>query len=384
MTQEVESTMPDHKSSPLVPDFTGSHRTDTDYKMPGTVYPKVSSDFTDPMLSGYRAIVLNDSVTPSTDVADYDWAESINSDDSKAKSRLTTLLTRFPRCILSEVNTHRVFSRNSASSRARSMKTTITEVMEDPYIPLFTKNMRGMSGDYLNEWEREQAVDEWLEARDAAVISVLNLLLKGSGKELNDFQKKNIRENFAEHVDTYNELYRKKDESILSPHKQNVNRLLEPFMWHEAIISSTEWKNFFELRDHDAAQPEIRAIAVLMREAIKASVPQRSWLHIPFKDEQYELFDASNGTRYSAIDLIENSRYLLMSSAGDCARVSYKSKIETGSVDSARLGEILLEEGHMSPFEHIAFPRDAFEGNSADDTVDNYNDNWVQLRTLLW
>lgn len=148
------------------------------------------------------------------------------------------------------------------------------------------------------------------------------------------------------------------------------------------IISSTEWENFFSLRDHEAAQPEIRAIAILMREAIQSSSPQRSWLHIPFKDEQYELFNAENDEQYSQEELLNDYHDVLMSASGNCARVSYKSKIDTGSVDSAKLGNMLLKEGHMSPFEHIAFPREAFGGTTGR-FVDNYNENWVQFRTLL-
>ena len=47
----------------------------------------------------YHAEVLIDSVNP-------------------AGQRLTTFVLRFPRFVLSEFNTHRMFSRNASSSRA--------------------------------------------------------------------------------------------------------------------------------------------------------------------------------------------------------------------------------------------------------------------------
>src|SRR5690606_5541952 len=59
--------------------------------------------------------------------------------------------------------------------------------------------------------------------------------------------------------------------SKLGIHKQWANRLLEPFSWHTAIISATEWENFFNLRCHPDAQPEIQTIARMIRDAMNAS-----------------------------------------------------------------------------------------------------------------
>ena len=68
-------------------------------------------------------------------------------------------------------------------------------------------------------------------------------------------------------------------------HKQVVNRILEPFQWISVIVTATEWGNFFELRDHDDAQPEIRHLAVLMKHAMDASTPKflnpGEW-HLPY------------------------------------------------------------------------------------------------------
>ena len=50
-------------------------------------------------------------------------------------ARLTTMEVTFPRIILAEMNTHRVFSRNSASSRAIPIKKRIEMVKKHPYVP---------------------------------------------------------------------------------------------------------------------------------------------------------------------------------------------------------------------------------------------------------
>lgn len=360
-----------------VPDFTSVHQENT---LPeGATEEVLESYFTDPMLSGYRAVTIADTVIPESSVDKYDR----DSDD-----RLRTLVVRFPRPILSEINTHRVFSRNSASSRARSLKTTIREVMEEPYIPLFTRNQRGMSGVYLNEEQMAAGVEEWLVARDAAVVSVLNLLLKGSGKELTPDQVSNIRQDYTGYVDMYNEMYLEDDMSMLSPHKQNTNRLLEPFMWHEAIITANYWQNFLDLRDHADAQPEIRAIAVLMREALDNSTPVESTVHTPFAG--ILPISETQNVRFDDFWKKHNDRF--MTSSGNSARVSYVSKIDGSSKDSVQLGYGLLEAKHLSPFEHAAISVDTFlamwqkytDTPIHEDSIrDNFSGSWVQYRTLL-
>jgi hypothetical protein len=59
-------------------------------------------------------------------------ADSIN----QFNHRITTMLLIMPRYILAEFNTHRMFSRNSASSRAIPFKKMIDMVKNDPFIPL--------------------------------------------------------------------------------------------------------------------------------------------------------------------------------------------------------------------------------------------------------
>lgn len=381
----------------LSPDF--SSATTSEVVLPGSDLKKTQAVFTDPMLAGYSAVVINDSLPPSFEVLD-PQERVFNSGE-----RLTTMVVRFPRCVLSEFNTHRVFSRNSASSRARSMSVTIKELMEDPYIPLFTRNQRGMGGKYLTAAQREVAVEEWLKARDAAVAAMFSLILAdtsggtvdgvsdadGGGSEDIVISADTIRDTYPQLLERYSQEYQDEETTVLSVHKQNANRILEPFMWHEVIVSATDWENYFQLRDHDEAQPEIRAIARLMKDAMDASTPVPVWAHTPFEDEGYRSAYAS-GADYDTEKMSDPDAVLaefmdaFMSSAGDCARVSYKSKLAQGSTDSTKLGYRLLDAGHLSPFEHVAVPVELMGLNGYFDSAaadDNYSSHWIQFRTLL-
>ena len=236
--------------------------------------------------------------------------------------RLTTLEVTFPRYVLAEFNTHRTFSRNSASSRAIPVKKQLDRILNDPFIgDHWGSNQPGMqAGAELNGEAREKAIEIWREAGRAAVRAA---------------------EQLAE----------------LGVHKQRTNRLLEPFMWHTVIVTATEWNNFFALRAHKDAQPEIRDAACAMRNAMDTSVPNSidygEW-HTPLilPDEDYPLEDK------------------IKISVGRCARVSYLT--HDGVRDPTKdieLYERLVEGGHMSPLEHVARPREDFElqlGNLAD------------------
>lgn len=299
----------------------------------------------------------------------------------------------FPNFVADGVVVHN--SRNSASSRARSMSVTVRELMEDPYIPLFTRNQRGMSGKYSTEAESNVATREWLLGRDAAVASLFRLLLADvndeNGESVDDITADTIRDTYPQLLERYAKEYKDEDTSVISIHKQNANRIIEPFMWHEVIVSATDWENYFWLRDHADAQPEIKAIARLMMDAMEASTPMRTWLHTPFEDEAYSHANAENlqldFSGVSTLDmLLERFGDVFMSSAGDCARVSYSSKITQGSTDSTKLGYRLLEAGHLSPFEHVAVPVElmGFDGRlGVFPADDNFSGHWVQFRTLL-
>jgi hypothetical protein len=224
--------------------------------------------------------------------------------------RLTTMEIQLPRIVLAEANTHRMWSRNSASSRAIPIEKMLARVVDDPYIPeQWDHNGAGMQGHgLLNADDAGRCELVWLHARDQAVVAVKALL-------------------------------------ALNLHKQTTNRLLEPFMWHTVIVTATEWSNFFNLRCSPLAHPALRNTAEAMRTAMGECSPSRlnydEW-HLPYVNER----DAD----LSEIDKVKVS-------TARCARVSYLT--HDGVRDPAKdieLHDSLLANGHMSPFEHVARP----------------------------
>ena len=239
--------------------------------------------------------------------------------DSKSPSgaRISTFEITFPRIVLAEFNTHRVFSRNSASSRAIPVEKMLERVREDPFIPIYWgKKQKGMQAEEeLSPSDVEEAKGEWLKARDNAIVQVEKLLSLGL-------------------------------------HKQITNRLLEPWLWHTCIVTSTEWANFFALRCDKNAQPEIQRIAMLMRDAYVSVDPQLiqggQW-HLPLIYEE--------GPELEALLSKFGQDGVARISCGRCARVSYLTHDGRRDPEAdLALAETLSKNGHMSPFEHAATP----------------------------
>lgn len=318
----------------------------------------VAATHVDGMLHGYSATIVADTRNPRTG------------------DRLTTMVVRFPRCILPEMNTHRVFSRNSASSRARSVRTTISGVMDDPYIPIFTRNGKGMSGSLMGQGaDRDQATRIWLAARDAAVSSELSILLG----DLYTGTPESVADDWSHWIDVYYDKVYHSDTPVQgapSVHKQNANRIIEPYMWHEALITSSYWDNFFTLRLDDAAQPEMHATAAVMKAAMNISRPEESPIHSPFVEPD----DPGDP---------EDVQAAFMRSAAECARISYRDRTAIGLSEGNDLGKRMLDSGHMSPFEHQAIDKAEFRRMGLEAESDeghlcgNLSPEWVQFRHIL-
>lgn len=251
--------------------------------------------------------------------------------------RLATLEVVMPRIILAEFNTHRVFSRNSASSRAIPFAKMVQQVMENPYVPArFGKYNTGMQpAGYLEGAEHVSAVYAWLGARDSAVTSAVRVALAGS-----QFASEAVDAAIAGDWGAFGQVLDAAGGPVVA--KETVNRLLEPFMWTKVIVSSTEWDNFFNLRCHPDAQHDIRDVAEAIQQAMLQSKPNAiAWdeWHIPYSEH---------------IDpgLPLEDRLLLSASA--CARVSYDKAGEPMQIERARS---LAKAGHWSPFEHQATPQ---------------------------
>ena len=256
--------------------------------------------------------------------------------------RLTTLEATFPRFVLAEFNTHRVFSRNSASSRAIPIAKQLRRVLEDPYVPIeFGSNQPGMqAGAALTGEKRDAAEREWLHARDDAMRRVLGLVADPEAISADD--------DLFEALDSVEEAIRNRAQPTewLNVHKQIANRLLEPFMWHTVIVTATEWDNFWNLRCHPDAQPEIRLVAESMRAAAMDSEPAQ----LDWDDWHLPLIRPEDREEASTEDLIKVS-------AGRCARVSYLTHAGKRDLEAdVELHDRLLTSGHMSPLEHPAQP----------------------------
>jgi len=229
--------------------------------------------------------------------------------------RLTTLQLRYPRFIHSEFMTHRVLSRNSSSSRAIPVDRLIADVENDMVTPIvWYKNKPGMQGtDFVSDDDREKLNEVWKNACTTAIGHARQLIRIGA-------------------------------------HKQHINRIIEPWCHINTIVTATEWSNFFALRCHPDAQPEMCKLAGAIFRAMANSVPRLlyhgDW-HLPF------LQNIVAGP-------LEHDAPEIKVSVARCARVSYLTqegkppKIEDDLALYDRLvGSIPL---HASPTEHQATP----------------------------
>ncbi|MEM9149735.1 MAG: FAD-dependent thymidylate synthase [Cyanobacteria bacterium P01_F01_bin.3] len=239
-------------------------------------------------------------------------ADSLN---TATGDRLTTfLLPRFPKCLLAELNTHRMLSRNAASSRAIPIERMVERIEADPYIPLWTASQKGMQGVVIEDDALIKTLtDGWLEA----------------------FRS------MAERAIAFHEY---------GVHKQNANRILEPWMRVPVIVSGTEWDNFFALRCDEACHPDFRSVAREMNELYESNEPTDlapgQW-HVPF---------AGDGLWVHSGNSIIRECDALKIAVARCARISYTSHDGDHSVEKDfALHDRLLESRHMSPFEHCAF-----------------------------
>lgn len=259
-------------------------------------------------------------------------------------ARLTTLEVTFPRFILAEFNTHRMLSRNSASSRAIPVEKRIKQVMENPFVPLaFTRNKSGMQADEtLDERANFSASSAWLRARDAAVKEAEALL-------------------------------------DLGVHKQHANRLLEPFAWHTVVVTAIDWRNFFAQRCSKNAQPEMQATAEAMRDAMAKSNPVElkdgDW-HLPYVDDldyAHEIDSAGPHGPRPRLDVRGNLRAL---SVARCAAVSFDRQYAHRTLEQAReRHDSLRTMAHWSPFEHQACFRPDLRSPAG-----NFSLPWLQYR----
>lgn len=265
---------------------------------------------------------------------------------SDARIRLTTFILKYPRFIHAEMMTHRVFSRNASSSRAIPLKTQIEMLKNDLAFPEdWRYNQSGMQGFlHLTDIDQIMARQIWLEAAYDAI----------------------------KHAERLGDL---------NVHKQTANRLLEPFSHISVILTATEFANFFALRTHETAQPEIQILANLMYDVYNTNSPtylKPGMWHLPFVDDYPELeTETVDGREFYT----ESSSFQIISSVARCARVSYlkHDKTNPSAEDDIKLYDRLLGASpiHASPAEHQAMATDdknLISGNFR---------GWLQYRKTL-
>ena len=249
---------------------------------------------------------------------------------------LITFELRYPRYIHAEFLTHRVFSRNASSSRAIPVRIMLEQIENDPAMPIhWGINKAGM-----------QAVEEWD--------------FEDSGEWNPQWEWKQAGKTSAAHA---------KMLSNQGLHKQVSNRILEPFQFINVVVTSTEWDNFFLLRDHKDAQPEICELAQVMKSSLNGLVPTTlksgEW-HLPYitQDELNVCMERTPSEDWLYGDFIK-------ASAARCARVSYMKHDKTNPSmdDDLELFNMLAvrpydggnghilganDPVHLSPLEHQA------------------------------
>jgi len=304
--------------------------------------------------------------------------------------RITTFELVFPRMILAELNTHRVFSKNSASSRAIPAKKMINMVETNPFYPLaWQKEHSGMQGiEYHTDPDTIRILEAaWGSAMDSAV---------SHSKALNGI-----------HLT-----------------KQLTNRLLEPFMYHKVLLTATEFDNFFNLRcpkytsdkgevfksrkdfraakdnkeegfhypcsgdgwrniNKSGAEIHMQALAEAMWDEYNQSTPTMlapgEW-HMPYGE--IALSDLIEAFPYTAPNSTISEHLLNMSikiASARCARLSYQTLGDDPKLDligDVKLHDTLVSSGHASPTEHCAMACD-------DSNMYGNFRGWKQYRKFL-
>lgn len=295
--------------------------------------------------------------------------DSVNEDGV----RLTTFELEYPRFIHSELMTHRMLSKNSSSSRAIPVSKMIGQIEDNMALPLYWgKNKSGM-----------QAVEEVSKFDECKSVLSWERSFNYIKDRVNDMLSVDL-------------------------HKQIPNRLLEPFQMMKVVITGTDWENFFNLRIHPDAQPEICMLAYKIYEGMQQSKPK------PLKFGDYHLPYLETMVDTDSFEIkywIEKDSHLeqltleqaIKISAASCASVSYRT--EGVTLEKAeKIFDMLIkaEVVHSSPFEHIATPivfketkeiSNVFEYLDKVDGVTHVNKQgdlcsgnlrgWIQYRHLL-
>ena len=292
-------------------------------------------------------------------------ADSVSSVNGQ---RITTFELEFHRFILPEFNTHRLFSRNAASSRAIPIDNVINSVRKNPAEPVhWGKNQPGMQAKEELEENLKNEAEHWWEV-SARVATEHAEFLKSIGT-----------------------------------HKQIVNRILEPYQFIKVVCTATCFDNFFWLRCHEDAQPEIKMLADCMYQATQQNtafiqeLEPGEW-HVPYVDYTKSLgytIPVDGNYENGRIDLTLEEALKVSSSC--CAQVSFRA-LDNSLEKACKIYQVLVESKpvHASPFEHQSTPvlyPEQIDGIIAEEGVTHIDKfgqvwsgnfkSWIQHRQLI-
>lgn len=229
-----------------------------------------------------------------------------------------TMRITLPRIILAEFNTHRKIAKNTSSSRAIPIVKMVKHVYENMFYPVhWGANQSGMQAEKeLRGFRKTLAKMSW---RTFGVMACGAALVMDK----------------------------------IGVHKQITNRLIENFSYITMIFTTTDLSNFFALRHHPDAQPEIRELAGKMKFAYDASEPnllKKGEWHLPLVHEH---------------EMATDIETLRMISAARCASTSYQTVDgkEINAEVALRIASKLIKSNpiHASPFEHQLTPDELVE-----------------------
>ena len=221
--------------------------------------------------------------------------------------------------------THKDFSRSAASSRAIPVAKMLSQVWNNPAMPLhWGINQPGMKAErYFVGWKRNFLRNLWQLCGRLVCVFVWVAMKMGL-------------------------------------HKQTANRMLEPWQLMHVTLTTCKLANFFNLRIHKDAQPEICFLATAMKRAVSGSSPvqlnQGDW-HLPWVEDEDYILAAQHLKHLTTIDTVTD--LLKKMSAARCARSSYANFDGDRTVegDLNTYGKLVESDPvHASPCEHQCTP----------------------------
>ena len=237
--------------------------------------------------------------------------------------RITTLEIEYPRFIHGEFMTHRSLSRNSSSSRAIPIQKMLDQIESNMALPIYWgKNKSGMQAvEEVSKFDEAKSVLNWERSFNYTKERVLDMVDVGL-------------------------------------HKQVPNRLTEPFQMMKVVVTGTDWDNFFNLRIHPDAQPEICMLAYKIYKAMGESESVKlkvgDW-HLPYVNIGWNGGGdiAYFNEDFDVIDLEDAIKI----SASCCAQVSYRNT-DMSLEKADKIFNMLIKSDvlHASCFEHLATP----------------------------